>query len=153
MKHKKRIHTSLLSTGFILRINQPGKGYGTVIIVHILPEFIIVTPEEGFSLTLYQGEEAGFYCWAGESEGSYSWKGRILGLIDSNEQYFVLSHENIADWSPTQNCVNLDDRIPIRFFALHTEGERLVEAENPVFMQGTIVRLSDSEAEIICEPP
>jgi hypothetical protein len=151
---KKIINTSMIPIGAIIRTQSPDKGYCVVEIVHNLPECLVARTEEGISLNLLSGDEIPMYYWIDEKKGGCVWKGRFLGSIDTKPGLVTFSHENISEWSEKRLCVLADVHIPLRFFALPVEGEhRIIESDNPVFMQGTVVRLSDREAVINCEPP
>jgi hypothetical protein len=151
---KKIIHTSMIPTGAIIRIQGPDKGYGVVEIVHNLSECLVAGMEEGFALNLIPNEHISMYYWIDEKKGGCVWKCRFLGSIETKPGLVTFSHEDIREWSENRQCILADVHIPLRFFALPVEGEhRIIESDSPVFMQGTVVRLSDREAVINCEPP
>jgi hypothetical protein len=150
MKKMKSTHD--IAEGSLLRIFQPGRGYGVVLVIHSLPEFLIAIPEEGYQPKCREGEQVSLYHWKGEKEGGYSWETRCIGLFTDDRVFLVFAHADKLEWKANRDCVQAEVELPFKFYPLHpNNGKTIVDSEQPKFTHATITRLSDRDAEIVTD--
>lgn len=141
--------TRNLKENAVLRVYRKGYGYAKLTVIDCNNHFFAAISPEDFFRRMENHATIDAYLWR-EYIASYEFRLNIVGSFITDAPILCFAHTDTISCSLERKCLMASVSIPFRFYTFAIHGKhKSFYTEEIVFLNGTIVGISDREAVFI----